>query len=160
MKTMVKTSVWVILAWLMMGISAQAADFAWMNSKGESHTFVEAYQGQPVLVHFWASWCPPCVAEMPEMTAWLEKHPEVKILPVSLDRTLEDAQTFLNEQHIPLRALLTNSSQAARMGVRGLPTSILVRADGTIQGAYVGQQDWQYQPWQDEVLGLFTPKVQ
>ena len=160
MKIMIKTSILTVLTWLMINTSAQAADFTWVNPKGESHTLVEAYQGQPILVHFWASWCPPCVAEMPEMSAWLEKHPEVKVLPVSLDRTLEDAQMFLDERHIAMQALLTDASQAGRMGVRGLPTSILVKADGSIQGAYIGAQDWHYKPWQDEVLAFFSSKVQ
>jgi len=113
-----------LLSSMFLIISAQAADFKWMDDKGEIYTLSETYKGQPVIVHFWASWCPPCVAEMPEMATWLNKHPNVNVLPVSLDNNLETAQLFLQQNQIAMPALLTDNSQSGRMGVRGLPTTI------------------------------------
>jgi len=137
-------------------ISAQAADFKWMDDKGEVYTLSEAYKGQPVIVHFWASWCPPCVAEMPEMAAWLNEHPNVKVLPVSLDNNLETAQQFLQQNQIAMPALLTDNSQSGRMGVRGLPTTILIDQDGKVITGRVGMQDWQQKSWTTQILAMFS----
>jgi len=137
-------------------VSVQAADFKWMDDKGELFSLSKAYQGQPIVVHFWASWCPPCVAEMPEMSAWLKEHPEVKVLPVSLDNDLETAQVFLQQHHINLPALLTDSSQSGRMGVRGLPTTILIDEHGKVIAGRIGMQNWQQKSWTDQLLALFS----
>jgi len=144
------------IASLLLLTPAQAADFKWMDDKGKLYNLSEAYQGQPIVVHFWASWCPPCVAEMPEMSAWLKEHPEVKVLPVSLDNDLETAQVFLQQHHINLPALLTDSSQSGRMGVRGLPTTILIDEHGKVIAGRVGMQNWQQKAWTDQLLALFS----
>ncbi len=144
------------LASIFLLVSAQAADFKWMDDKGELYKLSEAYKNQPIVVHFWASWCPPCVAEMPEMSTWLTEHPEVKFLPVSLDRNLAAAQFFLQQNHIPLPALLTDNSQSGRMGVRGLPTTILIDQHGKVLSSHIGMQDWQNTAWTNQLLALFT----
>ncbi len=144
-----------VLISMFLAMSAQAADFKWMDDKGKLYNLSEVYKEKPVVVHFWASWCPPCVAEMPEMAAWLEEHPQVKVLPVSLDNNLETAKTFLQQNHINLPALLTDNSQSGHMGVRGLPTTILVDQHGKVLTSRVGMQNWQQHAWTDQLLALF-----
>lgn len=144
------------LASLFLLVSAQAADFKWMDDTGEIYSLSEAYKGQAVVVHFWASWCPPCVAEMPEMSAWLKEHPNVKVLAVSLDHNLETAKSFLQQNHIALPALLTDNSQSGRMGVRGLPTTILIDQHGEVITGRIGMQDWKERTWTDQLLALFS----
>jgi len=145
-----------MLASLFLIVSAQAADFKWMDEKGKLYSLSEAYKNQPIVVHFWASWCPPCVAEMPEMSAWLKEHPQVKVLPVSLDNNLQTAQDFLQKNHIALPALLTDSSQSGRMGVRGLPTTILIDQHGKVLTSRIGMQNWQNTSWTNQLLALFS----
>ena len=135
-------------------LPAQAADFSWMDDRGTIHQLDE-YKGKPVLLHFWASWCPPCRAEMPELTAWLKKNPEVTVIPVSLDNSLEDAQTFLDDHHFDLPAQLTDSSQAMSMGARGLPTTLIISANGDVKQGFIGARDWQDKSFTDGILGEF-----
>ncbi|MDQ6973612.1 MAG: TlpA disulfide reductase family protein [Mariprofundaceae bacterium] len=136
--------------------SVHAVDFKWMNDKGEVHSLSQDYQQQPVLIHVWASWCGPCRAEMPDMAAWLKKHPEVKFVPVSLDSDLATAQDFLTSQGIDLPALLTDQQQAGYLGIRGLPTTILVNQQGQMIDRRIGMQDWRYPAWSNEILALFA----
>ena len=145
-----------LLSLLVFTGSAQAADFQWMDEQGDIHALSQAYQGQAVVVHFWASWCPPCVAEMPEMAEWLKAHPQVKVLPVSLDNDLETAHAFLQQNHIALPALLTDNAQSARMGVRGLPTTILIDPRGEVVTSRIGMQDWQQASWTNQILAMFS----
>ncbi len=134
-------------------VPAQA--FAWMDEKGAMHN-LEEFHGKPVLLHLYASWCPPCRAEMPELTSWLKRHPEVTILPVSLDNELADARDFLARHHFELPTLLTDSSQAMRMGARGLPTTIVIGADGRIEQGFIGARDWTDPDFTASILKAFS----
>jgi len=147
-----------ILAMLFASTAAQAVDFQWINDHGEIHALSQDYKDQPVLVHVWASWCGPCRAEMPDMVAWLDTHPEVNVLPVSLDSDLETAQAFLTSQGIALPALLTDQQQAGYLGIRGLPTTILIDGHGHMLERRIGMQDWQNSRWTHTVQALFPTK--
>jgi len=149
---------WLIatLFTLISAAPAYAVDFQWMDEQGAMHSLDE-YKGKPVLVHFWASWCGPCRHEMPALTTWLKKHPEVTIIPVSMDSRLESAQAFLDENHFDLPAQLTDSSQAQAMGARGLPTTLAIAADGSITARQIGSLPWDDQAFSDKVLAMLKP---
>lgn len=89
------------------------------------------------------------------MVKWLSHHPEVDFVPVSLDSDLETAQAFLRSQGIPMVALLTDSQQAGYLGIRGLPTTILIDAQANMLDRRVGMQDWSSARWTDAVQSLF-----
>jgi len=143
------TAALMFFAW----IPAQATELQWLDHGGKMHS-LEEYKGKAVLVHFWASWCGPCRHEMPLLTAWLKKHPDVTIIPVSLDDNMEDAQHFLSENHFDLPAQLTDSSQAMALGARGLPTTLLLAADGSITARQIGALPWDEKEFSDTVLGM------
>ncbi|MFQ5346074.1 MAG: TlpA family protein disulfide reductase [Mariprofundus sp.] len=136
---------------------AHAAELQWIDHAGTPHSLAE-YRGKAVLVHFWASWCGPCRHEMPMLTSWLKQHPDVTIIPISLDDSLEDARDFLTSNHFDLPAQLTSSSQAAALGARGLPTTLVVNADGDIAARQIGALPWEDKEFSDTVLGFLNPQ--
>ncbi|TLS65752.1 TlpA family protein disulfide reductase [Mariprofundus erugo] len=136
--------------------SSDAVNFRWLDDKGTQHSLQE-YRGKPVLVHFWASWCGPCRQEMPALTAWLKVHPEVTIIPVSLDNSIEDAQAFLDSHHFALAAQLTDSTQLQGLGARGLPTTLAIASDGSITARQTGTLPWEDQEFSDKVLNMLKP---
>jgi thiol-disulfide isomerase/thioredoxin len=120
---------------------AIAASFQWLDAKHRLHSLDE-YRGQPLILHLWASWCPPCRQELPSLAAWQHAHSGVVVLPVSVDESSADAVDFLRARHIDLPLLLSDPDQAAALGVRVLPTSFLIDAHGTIRARLVGAQPW------------------
>ena len=95
---------------------------------------------------FWATWCPPCVAELPALDRAQDKlFGEVKILLISVDRGgSRKALPFLEDRGIgrPDLAFDANGALSREMGVRGLPTSFLVTADQRYCWVYQGSRDW------------------
>jgi len=105
------------------------------------------YKGTPVLVNFWAIWCPPCVAELPALdrAATELNSKSVKVLLVSVDRGGPDkAVPFLEERgvRVPDLAFDPKGALLQRFGARGLPTTILLSADQTQSWTFVGPHEW------------------
>ncbi len=139
---MIKHMLMFCLALLVFTMPADAGDFRWVDDQGVLHSLQE-YRGEPVLLHFWASWCPPCRAEMPALSSWIHEHPDIPIIAVSLDRSPAAAMALMQRQEHPLPVLMTDSREATRMGVRGLPTTMIIDASGQPQQTYIGAQNWQ-----------------
>lgn len=101
------------------------------------------FEGQVVILNFFASWCPPCRAEMPYINeAYLEnKDDGVVVLGINLTEqdNLEDMYAMLEEFEIAFPILLDEKSVAARdYKVRSIPTSVVVGPDGIITDYHVG----------------------
>lgn len=107
---------------------------------------LDVFGGMPILINFWATWCPPCVAELPALDRASDKLAgEVKILLISVDRGgSKKALPFLQDRGIsrPHFAFDANGALSREMGVRGLPTSFLVTADQRHCWAYQGPREW------------------
>ncbi|HYZ63942.1 MAG TPA: TlpA disulfide reductase family protein, partial [Acetobacteraceae bacterium] len=105
------------------------------------------YAGQGIVLNFWATWCVPCVAEMPALAklAGLVSDARVAVLPLSSDRGGAAAvERFYREKGIEgLPVLLDPRGEAARaFGSRGIPTTVLIDARGRERGRLEGAADW------------------
>ena len=98
-------------------------------------------QGQVVLINAWATWCPPCVAEMPDLQAYYQAHRDENfiILGINAGDSLSTASAFASQKGITFPILLDpNVDLLTNLGVHSFPTSILVDADGVVQSIHVG----------------------
>ena len=107
---------------------------------------LDVFRGMPILINFWATWCPPCIAELPALDRASEKlADQVKILLISVDRGgRKKALPFLQDRGInhPHFAFDPKGTLSREMGVRGLPTSFLVTADQLHCWVYQGPREW------------------
>ena len=99
-------------------------------------------KGQPLVINFWASYCPPCRAEMPLLQRRVGSLSTVRLVLVNEGDTSQGARDFLSATGIQQAALLDTDLKVGRAyGVLPLPTTVFVRADGSIAGRQVGELD-------------------
>lgn len=126
-------------------VGEQRPDLALPDTAGQTRTLSE-WDGKLVLVNFWASWCPPCREEMPDLDAAQQRHGEhgLQVLGIATDDH-ESVHRFLREFPVGYPILIEEpaltSDAAARFGNnRGaLPFSVLISRDGRILAQHFGK---------------------
>jgi peroxiredoxin len=123
----------------------EAPEFALADLAG-NRVRLSDHRGNVVLLNFWATWCPPCRAEMPSMEKLYQVYRDrgLVILAISGDRTNRSTvETFVQELGVTFPILLDPAGEVfAQYGVRGLPTSYLLDRRGRIVSAEAGARDW------------------
>lgn len=104
-----------------------------------SRLSLEQYRGQPVIVNFWWSGCPPCRQEMPLLQQYADAHPNLRLVLIDPVDGVDGARAFVASIHVHAPVVLDDGGRvAAAYGVAYYPTSFFVRRDGTIASTYVG----------------------
>jgi peroxiredoxin len=119
---------------------AFAPDFKLFNLEGEE-VHLSDFQGQPVLINFWATWCAPCRIEMPAIQNRFERQAEdgFVVLAVNYDESLEEVQAFADELDLTFDLLLDPGGEIQRRyRIRGYPTSFFLDSSGVIQVLHIG----------------------
>jgi thiol-disulfide isomerase/thioredoxin len=115
------------------------------DTRGEVHR-LEDYRGKVVLVNFWASWCPPCIYEMPELQN-LKKHfagRAFEIITINVGEKKYKVRKFTKLINLELPVLLDTASETYHdWGVKTLPTSFLIDKEGQIQYTVRGNPGWE-----------------
>ena len=119
-----------------------APDFTLETFGHDSFTLSDLV-GRPVLVNFWASWCPPCRSEMPAMQRVFEEYEDQGFIVLAVNSThqdnLGDAITFAQIHKLQFPILLDrDGSVGALYDVRSLPTSFFIDPQGIIQDVVIG----------------------
>ena len=110
-----------------------------------SQTTLSSLRGKAVLLNLWASWCPPCRAEMPSMERLHArlKDKGVVVLGVDLQEGKREVEDFVREHKISFPVVLDrNGSAGAAYGVRSIPTTFIVGRDGAILAGRIGGHEW------------------
>lgn len=119
-------------------------NFTVNDLKNKPHS-LKNYQGKVLIVNFWASWCPPCVHEIPSMTALKDKvgADVFEILAINLGEPAEDIKTFLKAHPVNFPVLPDPTQKLAKdWKVFAFPTSYIIDKKGDIRYSVAGGIDW------------------
>jgi peroxiredoxin len=121
-------------------IGKSVGDFSLLDLDGNS-VHLSDYKGKTVLINAWATWCPPCRAEMPDLEHFyqLQKDNDFVILAINAGDTLEQAQGFVRSNNLSFPVLLDPDVRTLEaLGITGFPTSILIDPDGIVKYIHIG----------------------
>ncbi len=110
---------------------------------GQHAVSLHSLRGNVVLLNFWATWCAPCIAEMPSLEAMQQQLPQVKVIAVDTDDDLANYRAYLQRRPLPLFSVFDSASRSnALYGTHRYPETYLIDRDGVIRRKFIGPQDW------------------
>ena len=129
-----------------------AYDFTLTDQYGNTHTFSD-YKGKTVFLNFWATWCPPCKSEMPDIQALYEKYgenegdlivlgvanPKTEEAPNNQDGTIEEVAAYLEENGLTFPVVMDTTGELFYWyGISAFPTTFMIDANGNVYGYVSG----------------------
>jgi peroxiredoxin len=133
------------------GANRRAPEFTLKTLDGKKDVSLSSYAGKVVILNFWASWCGPCLKEMPAfatMTHILADRKDVAVVTVSADDTTEDAVTALKstlQADVPFETLIDPGGKGIttpKYGTNQFPETYLIDKHGIIRARFDGGRDW------------------
>ena len=125
-------------------VGAPLPDFALTDLEGKTHRLAE-YRGQVVVVNFWATWCPPCVEEMPSLEK-LHRALEakgLKVLAISVDQRTTDVARFRREHDLTFTILHDKDKKVAESYLTfKYPETYILDREGKLTWKVIGGTDW------------------
>jgi len=141
MSEYMKRKLSVLLLALAIPFSALAIDMPLTDINGNKVNLA-SYQGKWVVVNYWATWCPPCIVEMPELQSFHDEHVNKDAIVIGINTELigkQQLQSFLEDYFITYPVFRSKPTQQSELGlIPGLPTTFLVTPEGEVVARQVG----------------------
>jgi thiol-disulfide isomerase/thioredoxin len=130
---------WVLLL-TCASVAASAADFSFKDLQGKTHRLAD-YKGKWVLINFWATWCPPCLHEIPELLSLQSSRKDIQVIGLAMDSgTAKVVAAFAKKQGITYPVVMSDRKIQSQIGdIEGLPTSFLYNPQGKQVSYKVGE---------------------
>ena len=112
--------------------------------KDASHSInLSQYRGKTVVLNFWASWCVPCIEELPSLMALQKAMPNIQVLAVSIDDDDTAYQNFMKEYGVTLLSIRDGSEGAnLKFGSVRVPETFAIDKNGIIRRKFISSQQW------------------
>ncbi len=123
-------------------IGSVAPDFT-VRDQGQTVS-LDQYRGKIVVLNFWASWCPPCVEELPSLTQIEQQVPGVVVLAISFDTDADAYRQFVADNRMSNMVVALDLSQKSNLayGTTRPPETYIIDRSGRIRRKFIGAQDW------------------
>lgn len=141
-----EAAIWVVVALLGLAVVGRlrapdlperAPAFALPDLDGGT-VRLEALRGRPVVLNFWATWCPPCRVEIPAFSRLAARRPDVAVLGIAADGTPETLRAAATELGATYPILRGTPAVFAAYGVTTYPTTVVLDAEGRVVHAHTG----------------------
>jgi peroxiredoxin len=115
-----------------------------------------ALLGKPWIINFWATWCPPCIEEIPAMNrAWAKlEQTGVGMLAINAGEGADAVAQFLDDIPIDFPTLLGDGNTLPNWSVKALPTTIVIDSKGKVVFEALGPREWDDDALLQNVIGL------
>jgi len=118
-----------------------APDF--IVSDGTATVHLASYRGRIVLLSFWATWCAPCIEEMPSLLDLHHDQPNLAVLAISIDDDADTYNRFLVHHHVDLITVRDPGQKVAQLYHSKMwPETYVIDRQGIIRRKFIGAQDW------------------
>ena len=122
---------------------APAAAFSLEDTEGKTVSLSD-FKGQVLLIDFWATWCAPCLAEIPDL---IKLHTRFKdqgfaLIGIAVDDDKESVTAFAKERNVPYPLLLEGDEPIKGYRIPGVPTAYLIDRSGIVVGQYFGPKSY------------------
>jgi cytochrome c biogenesis protein CcmG, thiol:disulfide interchange protein DsbE len=112
-------------------------------SDGTTSIHLANYRGRVVLLNFWATWCEPCIVEMPSLLDLHHDQPDLAVLAVSIDEDPDAYSHFIARRHVDLTTVRDPGQTAAKLyHSEAWPETYVIDRQGVIRRKFIGAQDW------------------
>jgi thiol-disulfide isomerase/thioredoxin len=112
-------------------------------SDGTHSVDLSKLRGHVVLLNLWASWCPPCVEELPSLLALQHEMPNIVVVAISIDQDQDAYRSFLARNHVDLLTIRDPSARInALYGTVQIPETYVIDRNGILRRKFVSAQDW------------------
>jgi cytochrome c biogenesis protein CcmG, thiol:disulfide interchange protein DsbE len=117
---------------------------AFTITDGPQTVSLSDYRGRIVILNFWATWCAPCLEELPTLVALARQDPQITVLAVSTDDDAGAYAAFLAEHPMPGVITIRDGRQQsnALYGTYRFPESYIIDRNGTLRRKFIGPQVW------------------
>jgi thiol-disulfide isomerase/thioredoxin len=119
-----------------------------LNTFDDKLMDISKYKGRVILLNFWASWCRPCVKEIPSLVRLQQQfdHDDFNIITINVGESKEQIVEFMKKVKLELPIMLDADGQAVKdWGVYAYPSSLVLDRKGVIRYAYLGALEWDSQ---------------
>lgn len=123
--------------------SSEGISFLLKDAKGNEINLDE-YKGKTVVLNFWASWCPPCIAEMPSIQSFYQNmnSEKVELILVALDRDFNKSKAFMEKNGYDMPYYQPAAELPREFNVRGIPITYIIGPQGEIAITHSGMTDF------------------
>lgn len=125
-------------------VKVSANDFSMQNEAGETFN-TESLRGKVVFINFWATWCPPCIKEMPsieQLKKSYDGNDNIVFLLVDVDGKMEKSKAFMQKNKFDLEVSIPDGNIPPTLLGNAIPTTIILDKNGDITGKLEGAYDY------------------
>lgn len=113
--------------------------------QGEKTITLNDLNGKVTIIHFFASWCPPCRQEFPDFINWLNKNKNndhLALIPLSLDKSVSDADAFFSKYQTEAECYFDEGEAAESFKIKGIPATLILDKNGKVVFKREGGVNW------------------
>ena len=137
---------WLIAWWRTPDMPTNAPSWTLQTVEGEEVSLSD-FEGQTVILNFWATWCGPCRMEIPEFREFVTKYPDIPLLGIAVDGTAAQLKQFGRQNKMNYPILIADADIQRQYNVSTLPMTVIVGPDGEIMDTHVGVMLLQQLEW-------------